>query len=150
MVIRTKDDRVVDVNLDVVQTRINLESDKFLRRRASRRVAAKRLYQRDPAVTVCANGVLVGVSLLLILWLHRIRSKRSKMTRIKVCVAVEVCAPLQSTCGGKAGVSEGSGPPSLREKTVRFVGQLSEVIRQRLIMSGDVELNPGPLDGMYS
>ena len=26
---------------------------------------------------------------------------------------------------------------------------LRAVIRQRLLMSGDVELNPGPLDGMH-
>ena len=145
-------DRVVDINLDVAQARINLEKDKFLRRRASRRVAAKRLYQRDPAVIVCANGVLeqwVAVSLLLVLWLHRVRSaKRSKVRFLKVCTAVEICALHESTRGGRDGVCEGTGMSSPREKTVRFVSHLSEVIRQRLIMSGDVELNPGPLDGM--
>ena len=146
-----KDDRVVDFNPDVTQTRINLEvRDKFLRRRASLRVAASRLYRRDPrVVTVCAEGVLkhwAGLALLLILWLYRIRSK-SKV-RIKVCVsreAFEVCAPRQSTSGGeKVAVVSESGPPSLREKTD---SHLKTVIRQRLLKSGDVELNPGPYDG---
>ena len=154
MIVRVKDDRVSDVNLDVVQARINMEKDKYLRRRAARRVAAKRLYQRGPLVTVCAEGVLeqwVAVSVLLVLWLHRLRSKRSRM-RIKVCAAVGVCAVWrQSACAGEkaAGVCEGSGPPSLREKAVRLVSHLEDVIRQRLIMSGDVELNPGPFDGTY-
>ena len=147
-----KDDRVVDFNPDVTQTRINLEvRDKFLRRRASLRVAASRLYRRDPrVVTVCAEGVLkhwAGLALLLILWLYRIRSKSSKV-RVKVCVtreAFEVCAPQQSTIGGeKVAVVSSSGPSSLREKTD---SHLKTVIRQRLLKSGDVELNPGPYDG---
>ena len=148
-----KDDRVVDFNPDVTQTRINLEvRDKFLRRRASLRVAASRLYRRDPrVVTVCAEGVLkhwAGLALLLILWLYRIRSKSSKV-RARVCVsreAFEACAPRQSTSGGEkvAVVSESSPPSPLREKTD---SHLKTVIRQRLLKSGDVELNPGPYDG---
>ena len=145
------EDRVIDVNPDVTQTRINLEvRDKFLRRRASRRVASSRLYRRDPVVTVCAEGVLkhwAALALLLILWLYRICSKSSKV-RVKVCVsreAFEVCAPRQSTSGGeKVAVVSESGPPSLREKTD---SHLKTVIRQRLLKSGDVELNPGPLQG---
>ena len=145
------EDRVHDVNPDVAQTRINLEvRDKFLRRRASRRVAASRLYRRDPVVTVCAEGVLkhwAGLALLLILWLYRIRSKSSQV-RVKVCVsreAFEVCAPRHFTSGGeKVAVVSESGPPSLREKTD---SHLKTVIRQRLLKSGDVELNPGPFDG---
>ena len=85
-----KDNRVVDFNPDVTQTRINLEvRDKFLRRRASLRVAASRLYRRDPrVVTVCAEGVLkhwAGLALLLILWLYRIRSKSSKSEGQSLC-----------------------------------------------------------------
>ena len=59
--------------------------------------------------------------------------------------AFEVCAPRQSTSGGeKVAVVSESGPPSLREKTD---SHLKTVIRQRLLKSGDVELNPGPLQG---
>ena len=106
--IRVKDDRVVDFNPDVTQTRINLEvRDKFLRRRASLRVAASRSLVHGP-------------------------SKGRGSSRVAKKIGV---------------VSESSLPPLLREKMVMFVSHLKTVIRQRLLKSGGVELNPGPLQG---
>ena len=138
------------VDLDVVQARVNLHPDKFCRQRASRRVAMKRLYQRRLVVTVCVEGVCkewVAATLLLVLWLLRIRSKKVKV-QDKGCASCAVS--LSSHC--KAGhVSEIMATTPDREMAVmlcvlQVMDFLLVVVRLRLIMSGDVELNPGPLD----
>ena len=133
--IRVEEDRVFEVDADVMEACIKLQRNKFLRQRASRRIAVKRLCQRD---LVCVEGVHNGwvvVALLLVFWLLRIQSKSTNR--------LEVCSPSRSGEGGTA------VPPSPQEleTTVKSHDHLTAVSHQQLIMSGDVETNPGPLDG---
>ena len=145
--IRKVEDHVKDAPLDLLEAAVNLQRDQFIRLRGRARLAVKRLYQRDPVVTVCADAVLsqwVVAALFLILWLLRIRSK----SKIRVChLGSSTLLPPVVHCHGKACTSE-SYPASVEEKRVILLvmDYLLAVVRQRLIMSGDVELNPGPLD----
>ena len=121
-----------------METHIKLHYDRFLHQQASRRVAVKRLCKRDLATTVCVEGVWMVVALFLIFWLCHICSKSAK--RIKVCV------PTSPSCSSEGGVVSEAVPSSPREMTVKSHDHLVAVSHQRLIMSGDVETNPGPLD----
>ena len=203
-----------EIDLDVLQAAIDLghRGDKFLRDRASRRVAMKRLYQRHPVNTLCQEGVgkcsaVMGASFILLFILYQIFSKlqpqvhpariksrnraavvravrADKADRTQVYDSIDDSTVITSTtihsCGvvassdkaGKEGccVSKGrtmdpsnrddshssngiaftSPVPSVGVFGVRgHVRYLRAVVRQRLLMSGDVELNPGPLDGMH-
>ena len=129
---------VFEVDVDVMEARIKLQRDKFLRQRASRRVAVRKLCKRNP---VCVEGVHNGwvvIALCLILWLLRIQSKSAHF------VPADVRSLSRS---GKGDVVSESVPPSSGETTVKSHDHLVAVSYQRLIMSGDVETNPGPLGG---
>ena len=185
-----------DVDLDVLQAAVDLgdHGDKFLRDRASRRVAMKRLYQCHPVNTLCQEGVgkcsaVIGASFILLFILYQIFSKlqpRVDAARIKsrnraavvravradhaarLCRMCPSCrkadngiSTTSSHCedGCSAGSMTAANPAVNREKgvnklntslnTVTKPGRsyLFVVIRQLLLLSGDVELNPGPLDG---
>ena len=118
-----------------METCIKLRHDKFLCQQANRGVAMKWLYQHHPATAVCIQGVPKG---WVVIKLLHIRSKFAKST--KVCVPVGVWSP------SRRGVVSEAVPPSPGEKTVKSHDHLMAVSRQQLIMSGDVETNPGPLD----
>ena len=194
-----------DVDLDVLQAAINLSHrDKFLRDRASRRVAMKRLYQRHPVSTLCQEGVckcsdMMGATLILFLILYRICSKRSRAqaARINICNRAAVvrvvkadhaqvkgdtvaklyghkteCRAVTSdkvqavNCMSKdRTVDRSNHEASYSPKIIAVstpaltvgafdvrghVRYLRAIILQRLLLSGDIELNPGPLDGMIS
>ena len=139
MMIRVGEDRVFEMDVDVMEARIKLQRDKFLRQRASRRVAVKRLYKRD---LVCVEGVHNGwvvIALFLILWLLRIQSKS------RSCVPADV-----GSRSGEGGVVSEAVPPSPGDMSVKSHDHLLAVSCQQLIMSGDVETNPGPLDGNFA
>ena len=185
-----------DVDLDVLQAAINLNHrDKFLRDRASRRVAMKRLYQCHPVSTLCQEGVskcsdVMGATFILFLILYRIWSKQSRAqaarinirNRAAVVRAVKadqaaIYCPISSShrkaghrlmtrlsatitvsnCKGSRSAKVTTTGLSLRESrgttdsVFKVKGQAYHmvVIRQLLLMSGDVELNPGPLDSEY-
>ena len=194
-----------DGYLDVLQAAINLSHrDKFLRDRASRRVAMKRLYQRHPVSTLCQEGVskcsdMMGATFILFLILYRICSKRSQAqaariqihNRAAVVRAVKAdhvqfkggtvarpyshktgCSPITSDkakavdCMSKdRTVDRSNHEASYSSKIIAattptlavdafdvrdHVRYLRAIIHQRLLLSGDIELNPGPLDGMIS
>ena len=128
------------VNLNIMETCINLHCDKFLRQQASPR---ERICQRDLATTVCVEGVPKGwviVALFLIFWVLRIQSKSAKS--IKVCMPAPIRSPSHSI---EESVISEVVPPSLGATTVKSHDHLMVISHQRLIMSGDVETNPGPL-----
>ena len=187
-------DTCKDVDLDLLQAAINLSHrDKFLRDRASRRVAMKRLYQRHPVDTLCQEGVskcngVLGATFILILILYRICSKQSRVqaARIKICNRAAVVRAVKtdrattkhcpmcplcheadhrltttlSHCKGDCSTKTmTTANPTIyyRDRETRVVTypvfevkgctNILVVIRRLLLMSGDVELNPGPLDG---
>ena len=187
-----------DVDLDVLQTAVDLghRGDKFLRDRASRRVAVKRLYQRHPVNTLCQEGVgkcsaVIGASFILLFILYQIFSKlqprvhaarikshnRAAVVRaVRADRAARLCPSCRKADNGpscrkadngitttsshcedccSAGSTTAANPAVNREKGVNKLdtrpgrSYLLVVIRQLLLLSGDVELNPGPLDGEY-
>ena len=156
-------DTCKDVDLDVLQTGINLSHrDKFLRDRASRRVAMKRLYQRHPVSTLCQEGVgkcndIMGATLILFLILYRICSKQSRAqaARIRICNRAALVHTVKSKAERAAAAQGCAVVPSYQKVAhgstativeVKGHAYLLMVVRQLLLMSGDVELNPGPLD----
>ena len=109
------------------------------------------------AETVCCGCVSVAV---LVLWLFHIRSKslRKLNTHYPVATHCSSCAVAPS-CHKAGRVSEimaTTSLPSVQEiekmaYVLQMMAFLLMVVRLRLIMSGDVELNPGPLDqGEYN
>ena len=85
------------VNLNIMETCINLHCDKFLRQQASPR---ERICQRDLVTTVCVEGVPKGwviIALFLIFWVLRIQSKSAKS--IKVCMPAPIRSPSHSIEG---------------------------------------------------
>ena len=179
----------LDFDLDALQAGINMNHrEKFLQQRASRRVAIKRLYQRQPVGIVCVeqvNSQMVVTTLILLLILNQIRSKSAN--RIKICnraavvhaVISHTAKSAQATkshlssetrshpkdgrrskvmesitvqCHRKANCSSKvvatTSPAMSYIETIEVKGHmyLLMIIRQRLLISGDVELNPGPLD----
>ena len=110
----------------------------------------KRLYQRHLLVSVCVEGVhkeWVAATLLLVLWLLRIRSKEVKI-HAKGCALCTVSPPSHHKAGHVLATTD---PPVDQQLVViscilQVMDFLLVVIHLCLIMSGDVELNPGPLD----
>ena len=99
------------VDLDVLQAAINVSGrDKFLRDGASRRVAMKRLYRRNPVDTLCLEGLgsrkgVVGATFILIIILYRICSKQSRVhaARIKTCNQAAVVRAVKADKATKHG-----------------------------------------------
>ena len=99
------------------------------------------------AETVCCGWVVVAV---LVLWLFHIRSKSMKRLIIHYPIARRGISCVVAPSCHKAGCVSATSLPLAQEKvlfcTLQVMSFLLIVIRARLIMSGDVELNPGPLD----
>ena len=154
---------MVLVDLNVTQTCINLHLDKSLRQLSSCKLANKRIHAYRHVIAMCVvHPTLLILALLVML---RIRSKSLKFKfphlPIKQCCSSSNVNPLHHnkstyTGGSKDNVMETTKPPLAVETTVVVCvyaakGQmyLLVVIRQRLLRSGDVELNPGPLDSEW-
>ena len=133
--IRVVEDRVFEVDVDVMEACINLKCDKFFRQRASHRIAVKRLCKRD---LVCVEGVLNGWVVIALFLVLRIQSKSAN--------SIKVCSLSRS---GEGATAVPHSPQEL-EMTMKSHDHLTAVSRQQLIMSGDVETNPGPLDGKFT
>ena len=122
------------VDLDVAQTRIDLHPGKSLRQLSSCRLANKRIHAYHYGIAMCVvHPALLMLALLVVLC---IRSKSFKKA------------------GSNNNIMETTRPPPVIETTVVMCVYAEEgqmyllvIIRQRLLRSGDVELNPGPLDG---
>ena len=109
------------------------------------------------AETVCCGCVAVAV---LVLWLFRIRSKSLKKLNIHYPVATHcsscAVAPSCYKAGRVSEIMATTSLPSVQEMekmacVLQMMAFLLIVVHLRLIMSGDVEPNPGPLDqGEYN
>ena len=141
-----KEVRVVDENLDLLEMTISFQREKTLRQRAQRRLAMKRLCQRDPVTCVCVDVVqkpLLLLALLFICWVLRVRSKTAKIKVInRQASAVRSLA--QRCRDNRKNISK-VGPPSKKIVIFRIMTYRLVVVRWRLLLSGDVEVNPGPL-----
>ena len=135
------------VDIDVAQTRINLHPDKSLRQLSSSRLANRRIHAYHSVIAMSLlHPTLLMITLFVML---RIRSRCLKFNfHHKRCY---------HSYGKKAGVGskDRTTRPRLTVETTVIMcvyakkGEmyLDVIIRQRLVMSGDVELNPGPLGG---
>lgn len=129
------------VYIDIAQANVNLNPNKFLRQLASCRLANRKVHTYWCAIALCVvHPVLVFMGLLILL---RVRSM------FRGC-------ELHSTRSCDKGhdskdhlFSESLGEMVL-VALLCVIHFLLVVLAQQLIMSGDVELNPGPLDGKKS
>ena len=136
-------------HVDVAQTRINLHPDKSLRQLSSSRLANRRIHAYH---SVIAMSVLHPALLMLILFIVlRIRSRSLKFNFYdKRCYHSN---GNKATGVGSKDKLTTRPPPTLETTVLMCVcaekGEmyLQVIIHQRLVMSGDVELNPGPLGG---
>jgi hypothetical protein len=133
------------VKFDVAEARIDLHPDKSRRHLSSSRLANRRLHAYH---SVIAMSLLHPALLILTLFIVlRLRSMK---------VSMKFSCPPSSQKADPD--SEDVAEPSLTEEmtvlmlwvfevTISF---LLVVIRQRLLLSGDVESNPGPMDGKFT
>ena len=134
------------IGVDIAQTRINLHPDKSLRQLSSSRLANRRIHTYH---SVIAMSLLHPALLMLILFVV-LRSRSMKFNfHDKRCYHSN-----NNKATGVGSKDKATRPPPTLETTVLMYvyaekGEmyLQVIIHQRLVMSGDVELNPGPLGG---
>ena len=134
------------VDVDVAQTRINLHPDKSLRQLSSSRLANRRIHAYHSIIAMTLlHPALLMLTLFVVL---RIRSMK-----FDGCSTKHFSPSCQKADPASKEVVETTGLPLTEEMAfipcvvVEVISFLLVVIRQRLLLSGDVELNPGPLDG---
>ena len=135
------------VGVDVAQTRINLHPDKSLRQLSSSRLANRKIHAYH---SVIAMSVLHPALLMLTLFVMlRIQSRS-----VKFKFHHKRCYHSDGNKGTGGSRDKTTRPPLTLETTAMMYVYVEKdemylqvIIHQRLVMSGDVELNPGPLDG---
>ena len=148
------------VNLDAAQTRINVHLDKSHRWVSSCRLANRRIQAYHCVIAMCViDPALLMLGFFIML---RIRSKSLKLKfhrlpmkygRHRRSFSVRPSCNIKASGGSKGKTTK---PPPAVETTVLVCVYAEEgqmylivIIHQRLLRSGDVELNPGPLDGEW-
>ena len=148
-------DFVISV-FDVAQTRINLHPDKSLRQLSSSRLANKRIHAYGSVIAMCmVHPALLMLSFFVVL---RFRSKYSSfyLHTAKDSSTRTFISPqhLKANSAAKE-IHKLTLAICIVNNAVVVVCVFEPtafhliIIRQCLLMSGDVELNPGPLDGEY-
>jgi hypothetical protein len=136
------------VKFAVAEARIDLHPDKSHRQLSSSRLANRRLHAYH---SVIAMSLLHPALLILTLFIVlRLRS-------MKVSMKFSCPPSSQKADPDSEDVAESTGPSLTEEMTVLMlwvfevaISFLLVVIRQRLLLSGDVESNPGPMDGKFT
>ena len=149
------------VNLDAAQTRINVHLDKSRRWVSSCRLANRRIQAYHCIIAMCViDPALLMLGFFIML---RIRSKSLKLKfhrlpmkygRHRRSFSVRPSRNIKASGGSKGKTTK---PPPAVETTVLVcvyteegqIRYLIVIIHQRLLRSGDVELNPGPLDSEW-
>ena len=132
----------------VVQAHINLLADQFHRQLVNHRLISRSIYSHHwrstvSAETVCCGWVAVA---FMVLWLFRIRSKSWKKLRCHHPIAI-CCVPCpNSPLYHKTAAISFPLVHKVLSCILQVMSFLIVIMRLRLIISGDVELNPGPLD----
>ena len=140
---------MVLVAIDVAQTRINLNLDKSLRQLSSSRLANRRIHAYHSVITMSLlHPALLMITLFVVLRIRRSRCLKFNLHH-KQCYH---SYGNKATCVGSKDKTTRSH--LIIETTVvtcvyaeKGEMYLEVIIHQRLVMSGDVELNPGPLGG---
>ena len=146
----------LSVKFDVAQARINVHPDKIRRQLSSSRLANGRLHAYH---SVIAMSLLHPALLILTLFIVlRLRTMKVTM-KLGICATTKYSSSSSEEANpGSKDVAEATGPTLAEEMTVTVVmlcvvevviSFLLVVIRQRLLLSGDVESNPGPLNGKF-
>ena len=144
----------LSVKFDVAQARINVHPDKIHRQLSSSRLANGRLHAYH---SVIAMSLLHPALLILTLFIVlRLRSMKVTM-KFSVCATTKYSSlSSEEADPGSKDVAEATGPTLAEEMTVVMlcvfevvISFLLVVIRQRLLLSGDVESNPGPMGGKF-
>ena len=135
---------MVLVDVDLAQTRTNLHPDKSLRQLSSSRLANRRIHAYHSVIAMS----LLHPALLMITLFVVLRMKFDACTTKHLSPSCHKADPASKDVVDTTGLA-------LTEETmlmlcVELISFLLVVIRQRLLMSGDVELNPGPLDGKFT
>ena len=151
---------MVLTDLDVTQTRINFHLDKSRRWLSSCRLANRRIQAYHCVIAMCVvHPALLMLALFIVL---RIQSKSLKLKfhrlpmkygRHRRSFSVHPSHNIKASSGSKGKTTK--QPPAVETTVLVCVyaeeGQmyLLVIIHQRLLRSGDVELNPGPLGGEW-
>ena len=148
----------VDFEFDIAQTYINLHPDRSLRQLSSSRLANRRLHVYHSVIAMCVvHPVLLMLILSVVL---RIRSRSLTLELNFFHLHTTKHSSFKYTDSPLICHKAGSVSKEMTDLTLAIVKEtevvhhvfelmafLLIVIRQHLLMSGDVELNPGPLDG---
>ena len=134
------------IGIDIAQTRINLHPNKSLRQLSSSRLANRRIHAYH---SVIAMSLLHPALLMLTLFVVL----RIRLMKFDGCTTNHFSLSYQKPDPASKEVVKTTGLPLTEEMVlmlcvvVEVISFLLVVIQQRLLLSGDVELNPGPLDG---
>ena len=133
------------VDIDVDQARINLHPDKSLRQLSSSRLVNRRMHAYHSVIALALlHPTLIILSLFIVLRIRSMKFDASSAIKYfsKSC---------QKADSAFKDLAETTDLPQIEERMLCvvqvIVSFLLVVIRQRLLLSGDVEQNPGPLDG---
>ena len=135
------------VDVDVAQTRINLHPDKSLRQLSSSRLANRRIHAYHSVIAMSLlHPALLMFTLFVVL--------RFRAMKFDAHTTKHLSPSCHKADPASKDVVDTTGLALTEEMTlmlcvVEVISFLLVVIRQRLLMSGDVELNPGPLDGKF-
>ena len=140
----------LNVKFDVAEARINVHPDKIHRQLSSSRLANGRLHVYH---SVIAMSLLHPALLILTLFIVlRLRSMKFSV----YATSKYSSSSSEEADPGSKDVEEATGPTLAEEMTVVMlcvfevvISFLLVVIRQRLLLSGDVESNPGPMGGKF-
>ena len=144
----------LSVKFDVAQARINVHPDKIHRQLSSSRLANGRLHAYH---SVIAMSLLHPALLILTLFIVlRLRSMKVTMKFSIYATSKYSSSSSEEADPGSKDVEEATGPTLAEEMSVVMlcvfevvISFLLVVIRQRLLLSGDVESNPGPMGGKF-
>ena len=136
------------IGVDIAQTRINLHPDKSLRQLSSSKLANRRIHAYHSVIAMSLVHPALLMFILFIVLRIRLRSLKFDF-HDKRCYHSN-----GNKATGVGSKDKTTRPPPTLETTVSMCvcvekGEmyLQVIIYQRLVMSGDVELNPGPLGG---
>lgn len=128
------------VYLNIAQSNVSLIPDKPLRQLASCRLANRRICTHWCAIALCMIHPALVIMGLVVMF------RMSSIAKYQWCnLHTSWNSEKHRGCEEYCLLS-----PEKMMAMLCGIHFILVILRQRLIMSGDVELNPGPLDGKYN